>query len=40
MAASDYIKLTGNFYFDPAARTILKKQGERYIHVQHDRRRV
>jgi hypothetical protein len=40
MGESSYIKLTGNFYFDPAARAILKKQGERYVHVQHDRRRV
>jgi hypothetical protein len=40
MAVSDYIKLTGNFYFDPASRAILKKQGERYLHVQHDRRRA
>jgi hypothetical protein len=40
MAASDYIKLTGNFFFDPATKAILKKTGERYVHVQHDRRRV
>jgi hypothetical protein len=40
MAVSDYIKLTGNFYFDPAGRVILKKVGDRYTVVQHDRRRV
>jgi hypothetical protein len=40
MGVSDYIKLTGNFFFDPATKAILKKQGERYVHVQHDRRRV
>ena len=40
MAVSDYIKMTGSFYFDPATRVILKKQGERYSVVQHDRRRV
>ncbi len=40
MGVSDYIKLTGNFFFDPATRAILKKQGDRYVHVQHDRRRV
>jgi hypothetical protein len=39
MAESSYVKLTGNFFFDPAQKVILKKVGDRYIQVLHDRRR-
>jgi hypothetical protein len=38
MAENQYIKLTGNFYFDPVNRYILKKQGTAFIFVRHDRR--
>lgn len=40
MSEDKYIKLQGSFYFDPAQRTILRKQGGQFIHVMHDRRRV
>lgn len=40
MSEDKYIKLQGNFYFDPVQKTILKKQGTKYIFVLHDRRRV
>jgi hypothetical protein len=38
MAESKYIKLSGNYYFDPVNRHILKKQGAGYSFVRHDRR--
>ena len=40
MTESRYIKLTGNYYFDPIKRHILKKQGQQYSFVLHDRRRL
>jgi hypothetical protein len=40
MAESDYVQLTGNFYFDPVNRIILKKLGGSYTVVLHDRRRL
>ncbi len=39
MGESDYVKLTGNFYFDPAKKIILKKVGGSFSVVLHDRRR-
>ena len=39
MAEKDYMKLTGNYYFDPVKKTILKKQGGSFTFVLHDRRR-
>lgn len=39
MSEDKYIKLTGNFYFDPVQKTILKKVGAKYAFVLHDRRR-
>src|SRR5579872_5152775 len=39
MAEKDYLKLTGNYYFDPVKKTILKKQGGSFSFVLHDRRR-
>lgn len=39
MPESSYIKLTGNFYFDPIKKHILKKQGGQFTFVLHDRRR-
>jgi hypothetical protein len=39
MAEKDYMKLTGNYYFDPVKKTILKKQGGSFSFVLHDRRR-
>ncbi len=38
MSEKDYIKLSGNFYFDPIKRHILKKQGQNFSFVRHDRR--
>ncbi|HVZ81119.1 MAG TPA: hypothetical protein VHE12_10065 [bacterium] len=40
MSAEKYIKLQGNFYFDPVQKTIMRKQGDQFILVLHDRRRV
>jgi hypothetical protein len=40
MTENRYIKLTGNYYFDPVKKHILKRQGERYSFVLHDRRRA
>lgn len=40
MSEDKYIKLQGNFFFDPVQKTILKKQGSKFTHVMHDRRRV
>ena len=40
MAEEKFIKLTGNFYFDPAQKAILRRTGDRYSFVLHDRRRV
>ena len=40
MGETDYVKLTGNFYFDPAKKIILKKVGGSYSVVLHDRRRL
>jgi hypothetical protein len=40
MSEKNYLKLTGNFYFDPVHKHILKKQGATYIFVLHDRRRA
>lgn len=39
LSEKNYIKLTGNFYFDPLKKNILKKQGSSYIFVLNDRRR-
>ena len=39
MAEEQYIKLTGNFYFDPVKKHIMKKAGSVYSFVLHDRRR-
>jgi hypothetical protein len=39
MSEASYIKLTGNFYFDPVKKHILKKQGGQFSFVLHDRRR-
>jgi hypothetical protein len=39
MSETRYIKLTGNYYFDPIKKHILKKQGNSYSFVLHDRRR-
>ncbi len=39
MADSRYLKLTGNYYFDPIRKEILKKQGGQFALVLHDRRR-
>jgi hypothetical protein len=39
MEETKYVKLTGNYFFDPVQKIILKKQGGRYITVLHDRRR-
>jgi hypothetical protein len=40
MAEANYVKLTGNYYFDPAQKVILKKLGDRFTTVLHDRRHV
>lgn len=40
MGEDKYIKLTGNFFFDPVQKTIMKKQGDKFTFVLHDRRRV
>lgn len=39
MAESNYVKLTGNYYFDPVQKVIFKKLGDRFTVVLHDRRR-
>ncbi len=39
MTESRYLKLTGNYYFDPIRKEILKKQGTAFTLVLHDRRR-
>src|SRR5579883_3378236 len=38
MSEKNYIKLSGNFYFDPVKKHILKKQGSSFTFVRHDRR--
>ncbi len=38
MSEKDYIKLTGNFYFDPVKKHILRKLGSAFSFVRHDRR--
>lgn len=38
MSEKSYIKLSANFYFDPIKKHILKKQGESFTFVRHDRR--
>jgi hypothetical protein len=38
MAENQYLKLSGNYYFDPVHHHILKKQGNTYTFVRHDRR--
>ncbi len=38
MSEKNYIKLSGNFYFDPVKKHILKKQGSSFAFVRHDRR--
>jgi len=40
MSEKNYIKLSGSFYFDPLKRHILKKQGNGFVFVMHDRRRA
>jgi len=40
MTEANYVKLTGNYFFDPAKKVILKKQGGKFITVLHDRRRA
>src|ERR1035441_962280 len=40
MAESQYMKLTGSYYFDPVKKHILKKQGGKFSFVLHDRRRA
>jgi len=40
MSEKNYLKLTGNYYFDPIKKLILKKQGSTYSFVLHDRRRA
>lgn len=39
MSEKNYLKLSGNFYFDPVKKHILKKQGVSFAFVMHDRRR-
>ena len=39
MSEKNYIKLTGSYVFDPATKRILKKQGDGYVVVLHDRRK-
>lgn len=39
MSEARYLKLTGNYYFDPIRKEILKKQGDQFVLVLHDRRR-
>ena len=39
MSEKNYLKLTGNYYFDPVKKHILKKQGGSFSFVLHDRRR-
>ena len=38
MAENPYVKLSGNYYFDPVHHHILKKQGNTFTFVRHDRR--
>src|SRR5258708_3971855 len=38
MALPNYVHLGGAFYFDAKNRFIMKKTGERYVFVRHDRR--
>jgi hypothetical protein len=38
MTEKSYMKLSGNFYFDPVKKHILKKQGASFVFVRHDRR--
>lgn len=38
MAEEKFIRLSGNYFFDPIKREILKKQGAGYVFVRHDRR--
>lgn len=40
MAEDKYIKLQGNFYFDPVKKTILRKVGAKFSFLLHDRRRI
>ena len=39
MAEKDYLKLTGNYFFDPIKKHIMKKTGAIFSFVMHDRRR-
>ena len=39
MSEKSYIKLTGSFYFDPIKKQILRRQGQDFTLVLHDRRR-
>lgn len=39
MSEKNYMKLTGNYYFDPVKKHILKKQASGFVFVMHDRRR-
>jgi hypothetical protein len=39
LSEKNYLKLTGNYFFDPVKKQILKKQGSGYVFVLHDRRR-
>ncbi len=38
MSEKNYMKLSGNFYFDPVKKHILRKQGATFTFVRHDRR--
>ncbi len=40
MSEANYTQLTGNYYFDPVKKIILKKLGDKYTVVLHDRRRM
>jgi len=39
MSEKNYMKLSGNFYFDPVKKHILKKSAGGFSFVMHDRRR-
>ncbi len=38
MAEPKYVHLTGDYYFDPHSRHILRKMGGRWVFIRHDRR--